>query len=222
MELLELRSMSIFFSALICCFEVTRVGKRLCKPWVFSREQVLIAVYLSVFFAVGGIVGGLFACVGSDTDSLGLSNYLVDYLRVVASGQIGRGNGFGWTIWNQARYCLILFLLWWAAFGMIGVPFVFALRGFLMVFSICCFVRVFGLVGFLPALILFVLPGFLWGPAFYLLGVQGIRRIKRQGTELKQEELRSLVFVFGFLFLCGVFEYAVVPRLIKSVASIVL
>ena len=72
------------------------------------------------------------------------------------------------------RFPLAALLMGFTALGVIGLPVLFAVRGFLFSFSVACFCRLFGGAGLIPALFLFGLPALLWAPALFVLGAQGM------------------------------------------------
>ena len=58
--------------------------------------------------------------------------------------------------------------------GLLGLPILFAARGFLLAFSIASFVRLFGSTGCLLAFLVFGITGAVAFPALFVLGVQSL------------------------------------------------
>jgi len=220
MGLTELGSMSIFFPVYICCPEVTNVGKRLCKTREVSSVRFWLAVFLGIFFCAGGAVGAVFAFLCSSQSTQEIERYLVEYLAVTKLETLNH-NGF-LLAWGYILACFAVFLLGRLSFGVIGIPIVFAYRGFLGAFACCCFVRVFGSAGIVLAAVLFLLPAILWFPAFSLLGIQGMRRSRTSDTSVALDGWIEIALTVALLFLCGIAEYALIPRLLKSLSWIIL
>lgn len=77
-------------------------------------------------------------------------------------------------VWDTVRWPLLALLLGFTALGLLGLPLLFVVRGFLLAFSIASFVRLFGGVGCLLALLVFGVSGALSVPVLFVLGVQGL------------------------------------------------
>lgn len=77
-------------------------------------------------------------------------------------------------VWDTVRWPLLALLLGFTALGLLGLPLLFAVRGFLLAFSIASFVRLFGGAGCLLALLVFGVSGALSVPVLFVLGVQGL------------------------------------------------
>ena len=133
---------------------------------------------------------------------------------------------------EQGRFFFGVCVLGLTALGTVGIPVLFGARGFLFAFSVAGFCRAFGPVGLGPALFLFGLPAFLWGPILFLAGTQSMegsvslfRRAMGGGREplpfgpLYWERLA----LWGLgLFLCVVLEFLAAPALLSASARFVL
>mgnify|MGYP005810353875 CR=1 FL=1 len=223
--------MSIFFSPLIGCIEVTPVGKRIRKKWDLPPGQSCGLLVLGGAFLLGGIVGCVWAVLAGGEGGQALCDYLVDYLSLVgAEEQLPSGI---WTIlWGLMKYVLIALILGLTALGVVGLPVLFGIRGFLLCFSVGCFLRIFGGQGLFPAFALLGLPSLLWVPAFFLVGTQGLLSAQQllrrswgdgRGTlPFSRNYWFRAVMCVGITALCGMLELWVVPVLLRAAAQVVL
>ena len=134
----------------------------------------------------------------------------------------------GQVMWGQMKYSVLLLFLGLTALGVVGIPVLFGVRGFLFVFSVACFCRVFGAAGLIPALILFGLPAILWVPAFFVLGFGAAQTSRKMlGRYLGSESgggpegkrgVWAVCFASGIL--CGGLEYFVLPVLLGASAGV--
>ena len=224
------RSMSIFFSLLIGCTEVTPVGKRIQKKWdLLSGQGGLVALALP--FLLGGVAGCLLALWAGGEGAASLKEYLVDYLSLSASGPV-TSVPLGQVLWSSLRNVCLALVLGLTALGVAGLPVLFGVRGFLFAFSAACLIRVFGGRGLFPAFVLFGLPALLWAPALFLLGVQSLAGAQQLLRRTWGDGRGTLPFNRGYwLRACvciglslagGLLEYWVVPVLLRAAARVVL
>ncbi len=207
------------------------MGRRERKKWTLQLERGAALGALGVLFLLGGIAGGIFAGMAGEEGALELCSYLSEYLSLAAEGTVARSL---WPLlWEQLRYLLAAVVLGVTAVGVIGLPILFAVRGFFLSFSVGCFFRVFGGAGLLPALVLFGLPVLVWAPGFFLAGVQGLgsaqcllRRGLGEGRcelSLGQPIYWARIGLCCVLYLiCGALEYMVIPVLLRAAARVVL
>lgn len=222
--------MSIFFTLLIGCNEVTPVGKRIKAKWDLPAGQGGALAVLGVFFALGGLSGCLLAALSGGEGAQELCAYLTDYLSLAEGGGLVRSL---WPVlWGQFKFFLAASVLGLTALGVVGLPLLFGIRGFFFAFSVSCLCRVFGGVGLFPAFALFGLSALLWSPAFFLAGVQGLSSSQqllrrsfgdgRGALPLDRGYWLRLAFCAGLTLAGGLAEYWVVPVLIRAAARVVL
>lgn len=202
------------------------MGKRIGRKWDLLPEGSGALWLLGACFVLGGVAGCLFAGCTDGAGAQALSSYLADYLRLAGEGTVLRS--FPKVIWEQLRYFLVAVLLGVTILGVIGLPILFAVRGFLFAFCVGCFFRVFGSPGLFPAFFLFGLPALLWTPALFLTGSQGfswaldaVRRGDRRGgagTAFWARAVMSLLLIV----LCGLLEYLSVPVMLRAAAHVAL
>ena len=123
-------------------------------------------------FLLGGLLGAALVSMIAQPAAEALSAYLRDYLPAGQAGKVAVG--FWPMLWEQGRFFFGVCVLGLTALGTVGIPVLFGARGFLFAFSVAGFCRAFGPVGLGPALFLFGLPAFLWGPILFLAGTQSM------------------------------------------------
>ena len=145
---------------------------RRADRWSTSADgSVLILAAVSASFFLGGLAGCLLAgCVdGGGQESL--AAYVEGFLRAAQAGDAAPP-ALAALVWETLRWPLLALLLGFTALGLLALPLLFAVRGFLLAFSIASFVRLFGGTGCLLALLVFGVGGAFSVPALFVLGVQ--------------------------------------------------
>lgn len=206
------------------------MGKRERDKWDLPPLKGAILALLCVLFLAGGGVGCVFSALAGGDGAQELADYLVEYLTLVAAGEVPREL---WPlIWEQMKYLLAVVLLGLTALGVAGIPILFFLRGFFFSFSVGCFCRVFNWAGLVPALVLFGLPALLWGPAFFLAGFQGLSGARCLLKRILGDSRCPLPFTPTYwlrvclcvclCLACAGLEYVAVPVLLRAAAHVVL
>ena len=126
---------------------------------------------LGILFALGMLGGYLYAGYCADSAQPALTEYLDGYCALYAQGIAG-----GVSLFAAVRlyyiWLLAAFLLGLLSAGVLLVPLLSGACGFLTMFAVSCFVRVYGRPGIFLALaafgprVLFTLPCFLWAGAY--------------------------------------------------------
>ena len=192
--------------------------------------DLVATLLLGLSFLSGGAAGCIAVAGIGGASGTALQDYLQAYLTLAKEQSIDAQ--FLPILWEQFRYPFFVFLFGFTAIGMLGIPVLFAVRGFLFSFSVSCFCRLFGSVGMIPALFLFGLPALLWAPAFFVLGTQAIRSAHtlfycRTGERYnpllwKGNDWVRIGLCAGALVLCSVFEYLILPTLVGASAGFLL
>ena len=195
----------------------------------FPRPLVPLMM-LSACFLLGGILGAAFGGLMSEASAQELAAYLNTYLTLARDG--GIPVEFWGVAWEQFRLLLAVILLGLTALGVVGIPVLFGVRGFLFSFSVAGLCRVFGTAGLVPGLFLFGLPAFLWAPVLFLAGAQCVNSAWVLLRRLRLESREPLPFTsayWGRLGLCGaalmvcvMLEYLAAPVLLAAAAKLVL
>lgn len=205
------------------------MNRRDAVQWGPALRQLGPLTALGCTFMLGGVLGSLLASLIAGAAAENLQSFLLDYL---SAGQAGEIKVQFWPmLWEQGRFFLGICILGMTALGVVGIPVLFFVRGFLFSFSVAAFVRIFGPIGLAPALFLFGLPAFLWAPVLFLAGTQCLEgayallcRVLGDGrVPLPQNSIywgRLAVYGLG-LFLCVVLECMAAPLLLRAAAQFV-
>lgn len=117
--------------------------------------------FLCLFFLIGALLGSVFAVLGGSHPKL--TEQLTAFFQSVA--QNGAPSVSLWTLlWEALCWPLFLILLSFGPPGVVGIPCVFLVRGFLLSYACSSFVAMYGLPGlgwnalFFGVSALFLLP----------------------------------------------------------------
>lgn len=186
-------------------------------------------VATSVAFLLGGLAGGLMAASvdGGGNDSLVI--YIESYMKAAQSGGTELPTLLP-VLWEMLRWPLLAALLGCTALGVLGIPLLFAARGFFLSFAIASFVRMFGGAGGILAFFSFGVTGMIAVPALFVLGVQGFAASRELAGRALGDGKRPLPFGRVYLLRCGLCALALglcvllecfaVPALLRSAASL--
>lgn len=197
--------------------------------WSTRRGEVLpgLAV-IGVCFFLGGLAGCLLAGYVGEASSESLSAYLQSFLQTAGAGDAAPP-ALAALVWNAVRWPLLALLLGFTALGLLGLPILFATRGFLLAFSIASFVRLFGSTGCLLALLLFGLTEALAIPVLFVVGVQSFLAARVLAGRFWGDGRIPVPYgtcyflrcgiCAGVLCVCVLLDYLVVPALISGLAG---
>ena len=199
------------------------------KKWnvdlLSGRTAALIL--LSILFLIGGIAGCF--CAGLIRDT---GNVLLGYVRGCLDqlSQSGVSGRFLIVLWEIVRFPLAAVLLGFTALGVVGVPLLFVVRGFLLCYAVSVFYRLLGPEGLIPAFVLFGLSAFVWLPVLLLLGGRGwlgsyglLRRTMGGGRYplgYDSQYFTCCGLCAAALCLCAGMEYLAVPILLQRIAGV--
>ena len=177
-------------------------------------------------FLLGGVAGCLLAACVDGLGGDALRAYLEDFLAAAGAGTAGPP-ALGPLIWQVLRWPLLAAALGFTALGVVGVPVLMAVRGFLLSFSIAAFVRIFGDAGRLLAFLVFGVSGCVAVPVLFVLGVQSqlsARRLALGGQEGRRSCCGRTYWVRCGLCACGLcvcmlLEYLAVPALVAGLSA---
>lgn len=157
---------------------------------------------LTVCFAVGGVGGCIFAGrLDADTQTR-LLDYFSSYFAVL-EGDEAVGLSSLSAVWEIIRWPLLTFFLGFTALGVIGLPVVFCVRGFLLSYAVAVLVRLYGITGLAISLAVFGVSGFLVLPALFTLGVDSFRGAGAMAVKLAGESKRTFSPERGRLLRAG-------------------
>lgn len=194
-----------------------RRGRKLDVP--------LGALVLGGSFFLGGLLGVVLA--GFLTEEQGLAQYFQAYFSLVAQGEAV--SHLGISLWTNVKAPGLAVLLGFSFLGMVGLPLLFVSEGFLFTFSVATLCRIWGISGLLPGFFLFCLPGLLWVPVLFILGLQSFRAavlLSGQGRRQWSE-----IYPGGYFFRCFLcflvvlvqvaLEYWVIPLCLQLTVELI-
>lgn len=138
-----------------------------------ERESVWTLAVTAVSFFIGGVFGFALTSRVEGAAAESLNAYVRAFLSAAGGGEVDPPALLP-LLWQVFRWPLLTVALGFTAFGLIGIPALFAVRGFLFSFSVAAFIRVLGSFGGLVAAAVFGLTGAVAIPALFILGVQGL------------------------------------------------
>jgi hypothetical protein len=197
--------------------------------WDVPTAGILPALAVcSICFFAGGLLGCLLMARVAGGAGEGLEAYVQSFLRAAESGALSAPDLLP-SMWECIRWPLLALLLGFTALGLLGLPVLFAVRGFLLAFSIASFVRVLGSAGCLLAFLLFGVTGAISVPVFFMLGVQSVLSARRLASRFLGESRQPALYGKAWFQRCGlcaaalvvcvVLEYLVVPMLVSGLAG---
>ena len=143
--------------------------RRAAEAWRISGDGLIpVLAVTAACFLLGGLVGCLLASHIGGGGQESLAAYVEGFLRAAQAGEI-TAPALASLVWDTVRWPLLALLLGFTALGLLGLPLLFAVRGFLLAFSIASFVRLFGGAGCLLALLVFGVSGALSVPVLEFL-----------------------------------------------------
>ena len=197
-------------------------------PYVSWAAWLPALVILSIFFLLGVFSGCFLAYSLSGTESNALSAYMEGYLRTAHNGNLPSSDLLS-VLWETFRWPLLVFLLSFTAAGLVGLPIVFGIRGFLFSFAVACFIRIFGSTGAILSFLLFGITGMFSFPALFILGTQGMTACRILVSQLMGERKKGTAYGREYFGRCGIctailaccvcLEQTVVPSLMMALAG---
>ena len=183
---------------------------------------------LGICFFLGSTAGCLLAAAAGGGGSESLTSYIQGFLS--AAGEVGvQPPALLPLLWDLLRWPVFVVALGFTALGVLGIPILFAVRGFLLSFAVSSFVRIFGSEGCFAATLIFGVSGAVSIPALFVLGVQGLTASARLAGRTMGASRRGSPFGRAYFLRCGMcagafcvcilLEYLVVPTLVAWAAG---
>lgn len=183
---------------------------------------------IGISFFLGGLGGCILAACVEGSGGESLAAYLKGFLSAAREGTVSAPALLP-LVWETVRWPLLAVLLGFTALGVLGLPLLFAMRGFLLSFSIASFVRMFGTAGSLLAFLVFGISGCVAIPTLFVLGLQSLTASRTLAGRFLGEG-RRVCYGRVFFVRCGLcacalavgvlLEYFAVPALVSGIAGV--
>ncbi len=203
-----------------------KVTKVLYLP---ASGNTAILLILSIAFLLGCFAGCVLTNQLGEQGVETLCSYLDGFLSTFHAEQLVFPE-FYVTLFEILRWPLIVVVFGTTPLGLVGIPIIFLLRGFLLSFSIASVFRVMGLSGLWVSLILFGITAVIYVPVLFNFGVQFFQvsgySVSRFNGESKKCTsisrtliIRSVIGIILFV-LCAFIECFITPRLMGLIAKL--
>lgn len=150
---------------------MTRLGRELRKgnepAWTGWPHLIL----LLICFLSGSLIGFALAYFGESSSEL--RGYLQDYLALAAQGNLEQS--FFAVFWDCLRWPAFVIFLGFTALGVLAIPALLLIRGFLLAYTTTCFAVLLGRNGLAVAAVLLAVSAFLVLPVLLVLGCESLR-----------------------------------------------
>ena len=176
--------------------------------WSPTIEGTPALIVTAIFFAFGGLLGGLGSVWSAGSGMDAMSGYLEEFLATAQRGAL-REPAFWVLVWRAIRWPLAAFLLGFTALGVFGLPVLAAVRSFFLSFSVAAFAQAYGGRGLMTAFLLLGIPALVYVPAFFLLTVQSFSAACSLAGRTAGQGRRELPYHRDYFFRCGLCGAAV-------------
>lgn len=139
-----------------------------------ERNCLPALLLISFFFLFGVLLGQVFANRTPDSVISEIKRYLADYICLCGVRDFS-SEAFFSTLWSYFRYPLLSLLLGFSSVGVLFLPCISVVFGFLLSYSVSCFVASFGTFGVFFSLAVFGLRCFVTLPCFLISAVYSFR-----------------------------------------------
>lgn len=193
------------------CTRRTSGASRIKRPGLFIVFACfLIGAFLGLFF--------MYLCDPGD----GFRSHLEDYFVLASHGILNVS--LGSVLWDCISWPFIASILGLTAAGVIAVPALFLLRGFLLTYTTVCLGALFGMDGVAVAAALFWVSAILVLPALFLIGGESLRAAyeRRSGSpESNGAHFRPEIILpaIGSLVIAISLQWTVAPTLLTAVCA---
>lgn len=195
----------------------------------FEGGGSALVVTAAAFF-LGGVAGCLLAASVGGGGSESLASYIEGFWAVARADSMTPPDLLP-LVWEILRWPLFTVVFSFTALGLVGIPVLFFIRGFLLSFAIASFSRIFGGAGGLMAVVVFGVSGLFSVPALFALGVHGFAAARSLAGRAMGEGKRSSPFGRAYFLRCGVcagafcvcilLEYLAVPAMVSGMAGLI-
>lgn len=199
---------------------MTRPGRRVRAKTETSWTGWPYLILMLVCFLCGVLIGFALAYFGGSSEAL--RSYLQDYLRLAARGNLELS--FFSVFWDCIRWPLLVIVFGFTALGVLAIPALLLVRGFLLAYTATCFSVLLGRSGFAASAILLAVAGFLVLPVLLVLGCEGMRTACSRlpgGVNSVDRRCRPEIILpgAGISLVAAALQWTVVPLILSAVCS---
>lgn len=197
--------------------------------WSPASEGVSALVVTAAFFALGGVLGQFVSAWALESGSEAVSAYLTQFLAQAQRDGLLYPDLFQF-LWLSLRWPFAAFVLGFSALGLLGLPILSGLRGFLFSFSVGVLGRALGRRGLCIAFLLLGLSGLISIPVFLLVATQSF--MAARGLASRGQGKREFPYDRAYMLRCGfsalfllvslILEWYFVPTLLSGWAEALL
>ena len=197
-----------------------RTGKQIKAA--FSWDGLTRLAVLAICFGLGALAGFLFSALSGDSPEL--LEYLRQYFRSAGESG-GLEPSLVSVVWDLIRWPLAVFLLGLTPAGVIGVPALMGVRGFLLAFAATTFARLFHLPGLAAALAAFGVTVLVAIPVLFAVAEDAFRQSLSRLPGAASDPVRwneraaALAPCAGLIVLAAALQRTVMPALFSAVCA---
>lgn len=200
-----------------------RFARRTVVNPVEGDGELFSLLFLGAFFFLGLLFGLLFAALGEASPEL--SNYLQEYFQAVCA-EGGWRPALWSVVWDLVRWPLAALAFGLTTLGVVCIPGLLLVRGFLLSYSVSLFLRLFGGAGMLAALAVFGVTALCTLPVLMAVSGEAFRaslgRMGEPGSRLVvslHQKLAVLIPSAGLLVFGTVLQWTVMPAVLDAICT---
>lgn len=195
-------------------------GKRKKSGGMLRSDWIYPFALLSAFL-VGAFLGfSLARLCGSNTE---LSGLLSEQLCYASQGNLDVS--FASILWDCLRWPLAVVISSFFTLGIVTIPVLLLIRGFLLSYAASCFAVSMQQAGAAAEVVIFFVPALLVVPVMFLLGCDGMRSARLSAFESASPSFKASAYIetllisIGILAVAVALQWVVVPTVLSSVCA---
>lgn len=169
--------------------------------WSPASEGVSALVMTAAFFALGSGLGHLVSACAIERNGGLISAYLEQFLCIAQSDGLFCPDLFQF-LWLSLRWPLAAFVLGFSALGLLALPLLSGLRGFLLSFAVGTFAQALGRRGLGIAVLLLGGSSLISVPIFLLVATQSFSASKALASHKTGQGRKELPYDRAYIFRC--------------------
>ena len=194
-----------------------------------ARKRFSVLLFLSICFLSGVVLGCIFASYSTVNVNSGLLEYIERYLALAQEDHVEWPSFFS-VFLEVSRWPLAAGVLGLTLLGVVAVPFLFFIRGFLLSYAVSIFVCLLGRDGFMLAVAIFGVSALFSVAALFVIGAQAFtcgRVMNESGgkaeqiSRIKEQKhlIIRLVITLCWVTAGAILQYWLSPVLLRATAN---